>query len=221
MNTAKTTQSAADIISLVDHALKTSEKIVGSIEKAAQLPFITIFTRRITENCFQRAWYSKSGACQILAHIIDEFPLTWLHNNDYVIFSSLMFIIRDLCDEVSFGAVQDAKSCIGKLLDRLTGKAKRENETTKPLCCRILADLVKEIIAPSTTVRRFAHATLDKCAADMGCTVVQLIEQQQREKADILPICSKNGKMYLKSIPAQIGILDGIAEEIFSLALGW
>ena len=71
LNTAKTTQSAADIISLVDHALKTSEKIVGSVEKAAQLPFITIFTRRITENCFQRAWYSKSGACQILTHIID------------------------------------------------------------------------------------------------------------------------------------------------------
>ena len=44
---------------------------------------------------------------------------------------------------------------------------------------------------------------------DTLCTVVQLIEQQQREKADILPICSKNGKMYLKSIPAQIGILDG------------
>ena len=107
LNTAKTSQSAQDIIALINYALKVGERIVGSREKAAQLPFISIVTKRVTDNCYQRAWYAKSGACVILNYVIETFPLKWLHHLDYSIFSSLMFTIRDLCDEVSFGAVDE------------------------------------------------------------------------------------------------------------------
>ena len=60
LNTAKTSQSAQDIIALINYALKVGERIVGSREKAAQLPFISIVTKRVTDNCYQRAWYAKS-----------------------------------------------------------------------------------------------------------------------------------------------------------------
>ena len=218
LNTANTADASETIISLLEHALKIGVRIMGSHERATQLPFFSIISQRLIENCYRRPWYSKLGAATVLNFMIDTMPLSWLETNDCVIFGAFMFVIRDLFDQVSFGAVDFAKECIRKLLKKLINESRLNPKIEK--------DLVKELISASTVVRRFCQEMIRFVSAEQNVSVqdfikrykktfTELKEKSEKDK-DILPITPPHGKMFHQSIPLQIGILDGV---IFCLDL--
>ena len=191
---------------------------MGSHERATQLPFFSIISQRLIENCYRRAWYSKLGAATVLKYLIETMPLSWLETNDVVIFGAFMFIIRDLFDQVSFGAVDFAKECIEKLVIKLVTESK--------LNPKIEMDIVKELISASGVVRKFCQKMIRIVAHEQKCTVQDIIKRykkvftEQKDKIekdkDILPITPPHGKLFHRSVPLQIGILDGV---IFCLDL--
>ena len=204
MNTSNTEQTSEEIISLAKHALNQGTKIMGSLERCIMLPFFTVLSTRIMENCYRRAWYSKLGAVKVFNYLIDVMPISWAEDHAFKIFAALMFVVRDLCDEVSFGAVSFASDCIKKFINLLITKS------SKRLNKKILTELVREIVSASKLVRELSHTLLDEIAKQYEVTVVSLIKEQQEEKRDILAICPFiSGKMLHRSIPVQIGMLEG------------
>ena len=177
---------------------------MGSLERCIMLPFFTVLSTRIMENCYRRAWYSKLGAVKVFNYLIDVMPISWAEDHAFKIFAALMFVVRDLCDEVSFGAVSFASDCIKKFINLLITKS------SKRLNKKILTELVREIVSASKLVRELSHTLLDEIAKQYEVTVVSLIKEQQEEKRDILAICPFiSGKMLHRSIPVQIGMLEG------------
>ena len=201
------------MFALISVAFETAKGLLDDPTKAAKLPFFVIFAKKICEGCFQRAWFSKSSARHVISRLIDYMPSVWIceHGSDF--FHALLFIIRDLADEVSFGVVEETHDTLWKLVKSiLSVKPDKLSETAKD---RIVRELVREIISPSDVVRKFSQDTLHKVAKELNTTVTAIIKETIERHKDILAICpfKTSGKtyMYHKAIPLQIGILDGSA----------
>ena len=146
-------------------------------------------------------------------------PNVWIAEHGYELYSALVFIIRDLADEVAFGVVEDTHETLWKLIQIiLQTKAKdKQCETAQE---RIIRDLVREIISHSDVVRKFAQDALHKVAKELNTNVTAIIKEKVERYKDVLGIVpfGPSGKthMYHRAIPMQIGILEGSA---FGLAL--
>jgi hypothetical protein len=88
-----------------------------------------------------------------------------------------------MATEVSFGVVEDTLETLSKLVQKLVQiRPDKLAETTTE---KIFRELVKEIISPSDSVRKFSHDTLNKVAKEMSVSVKDIVDKHK----EVLAIC--------------------------------
>lgn len=203
---------ASAIFSLVKVGYETATLLLENGVKVTKLPFFVILAKKLQQICYERSWYVKAAARNVIDKLLDYLPKTWICEHSLELFKAMLFILRDLENEVSFGTVELTHKTLWKLIRHVVEVEKdKSNEIAKDA---LLKELVRDIISPFKIVREFAQKTLQKIAKEMSIETADIILDITEKHEGILDICplQKNkGPMYHKAIPIQIGILNGSA----------
>lgn len=100
--------------------------ILGSKERACQLPLFSYIVERLCACCYEQAWYAKLGGVVSIKFLMERLPLTWVLQNQQTFLKALLFVMMDLTGEVSNGAVAMAKTTLEQLLMRCATPLKDE-----------------------------------------------------------------------------------------------
>ncbi|XP_012223234.1 transformation/transcription domain-associated protein isoform X2 [Linepithema humile] len=192
--------------------LETATNILGSKERACQLPFMEYLAEKMYSLCYERAWYAKLGGCIAIKFLFERMATKWVLNHLFVFIKALIFVMMDLTDEVSNGAIDMAKENLEKMLrvcvnpDIQEGNAELIEARNKSLN-EVTRELVKQVTSPHTIVREQAMASLRQLAEIQNKSVTEVMEPHKDALADMIP----PKKHLLKHQPAnaQIGLLDG------------
>ncbi|KAL7979236.1 hypothetical protein Chor_015260 [Crotalus horridus] len=122
--------------------------ILGSKERACQLPLFSYIVERLCACCYEQAWYAKLGGVVSIKFLMERLPLIWVSN----------------------GAVAMAKTTLEQLLIRCATLLKEEEKTDEILTAQeksfhhVTHDLVREVTSPNSTVRKQAMHSLQVVA---------------------------------------------------------
>ncbi|KAJ7403601.1 Transformation/transcription domain-associated protein [Willisornis vidua] len=156
--------------------------ILGSKERACQLPLFSYIVERLCACCYEQAWYAKLGGVVSIKFLMERLPLIWVLQNQQTFLKALLFVMMDLTGEVSNGAVAMAKTTLEQLLIRCATPLKDEEKTEEILAAQeksfhhVTHDLVREVTSPNSTVRKQAMHSLQVLAQVTGKSVTVIME---------------------------------------------
>lgn len=192
--------------------LDTATNILGSKERACQLPFMGYLADRMCSLCYERSWYAKLGGCIAIKFLFERMATKWVLNRLFVFLKALIFVMTDLTDEVSNGAIDMAKDNLEKMLRVCVtpvipeGNAELIEAQNKSLF-EVTRELVKQVTSPHTIVREQAMASLRQLAEIQNKSVAEVMEPHKEVLADMIP--PRKHLLRHQSVTAQIGLMDG------------
>uniref|UniRef100_A0A8C5E214 Transformation/transcription domain-associated protein n=1 Tax=Gouania willdenowi TaxID=441366 RepID=A0A8C5E214_GOUWI len=187
--------------------------ILGSKERACQLPLFSYIVERLCACCYEQAWYAKLGGVVSIKFLMERLPLIWVLQNQLTFLKALLFVMMDLTGEVSNGAVAMAKTTLEQLLVRCATPLKDEEKTEELLTAQeksfhmVTHDLVREVTSPNSTVRKQAMHSLQVLAQVTGKTVTVIMEPHKEVLQDMVP--PKKHLLRHQPANAQIGLMEG------------
>lgn len=192
--------------------LDTATKILGSKERACRLPIIEYAADRMCMLCYERAWYTKLGGCIGIKFLTERMAIKWVLDHQFMFLRALIFVMMDLTDEVSNGAIDMAKTSLDRMIRICVdpsikeGNAELWDARNKGLH-DVTRELVRQVTSPHTIVREQAMASLRQLAEIQNKTVTEVMEPHKEVLADMIP----PRKHLLRHQPAnaQIGLMDG------------
>ncbi|XP_078728881.1 transformation/transcription domain-associated protein isoform X3 [Lampetra fluviatilis] len=187
--------------------------IMGSKERASQLPLFSYVVERLCACCYEQAWYAKQGGCVAIKFLMERLPLAWVLQHQYTFLKALLFVMMDLTGEVSSGAVAMATATLEQLLVRCASPLRDDERTAELVASQAKAlhaathELVREVTSPNQTVRVQAMRSLQVLARATGKSVADIMEPHKEVLQDMIP----PKKHLLKHQPAnaQIGLMEG------------
>lgn len=193
--------------------LDTAVAVLGSKERACQLPLCEYLVERMCSLCYDRAWYAKLGGCIAIKFLFEKMTLKWVFGHQYLLLKALLFVMMDLTGEVSSGAVDMAKTNLEKMLtlcgtlivpdgtnnDLIDAQKKSLHEVTQ--------ELVRQVTSPNTCVREQAMHSLEVLAKVSNKSVTEIMEPHKDILADMIP--PKKHLLRHQPVNAQIGLMDG------------
>jgi len=192
--------------------LDTATNILGSKERACQLPFMEYLADKMCSLCYERAWYAKLGGCIAIKFLFERMATKWVLNHLFLFLKALIFVMMDLTDEVSNGTIDMAKGNIEKMLRVCVNPVISEGNTelieaqNKSLY-EVTRELVKQVTSPHTIVREQAMASLRQLAEIQNKSVTEVMEPHKEVLADMIP--PRKHLLRHQSVTAQIGLMDG------------
>lgn len=192
--------------------LETATKILGSKERACQLPFMEYVAERMCSLCYERAWFAKLGGCIGIKFLFGRMATKWVLNHLFMFLKALLFVMMDLTEEVSNGAIDMAKENLEMMLRVCAdpgiqeGKAELIEAQNKSLY-EVTCELVRQVTSPHTIVREQAMASLRQLAEIQNKTVTEVMEPHKEALADMIP--PKKHILKHQPVNAQIGLMDG------------
>ncbi|KAL0100349.1 hypothetical protein PUN28_019603 [Cardiocondyla obscurior] len=194
--------------------LETATNILGSKERACQLPFMEYLAERMCSLCYERAWYAKLGGCIAIKFLFERMATKWVLNHLFVFLKALIFVMMDLTDEVSNGAIDMAKENLEKMLRVCVNPSIQEDkhnieliEAQNKSLYEVTRELVKQVTSPHTIVREQAMASLRQLAEIQNKSVTEVMEPHKEVLADMIP--PKKHLLRHQPTNAQIGLMDG------------
>nr|XP_020664456.1 transformation/transcription domain-associated protein [Pogona vitticeps] len=187
--------------------------ILGSKERACQLPLFSYIVERLCACCYEQAWYAKLGGVVSIKFLMERLPLIWVLQNQQTFLKALLFVMMDLTGEVSNGAVAMAKTTLEQLLIRCATPLKDEEKTEDILTAQeksfhhVTHDLVREVTSPNSTVRKQAMHSLQVLAQVTGKSVTVIMEPHKEVLQDMVP--PKKHLLRHQPANAQIGLMEG------------
>ncbi|XP_051928646.1 transformation/transcription domain-associated protein isoform X2 [Hippocampus zosterae] len=187
--------------------------ILGSKERACQLPLFSYIVERLCACCYEQAWYAKLGGVVSIKFLMERLPLIWVLQNQLTFLKALLFVMMDLTGEVSNGAVAMAKTTLEQLLVRCATPLKDEEKTEDLLTAQdksfhmVTHDLVREVTSPNSTVRKQAMHSLQVLAQVTGKSVTVIMEPHKEVLQDMVP--PKKHLLRHQPANAQIGLMEG------------
>ncbi|MBN3303926.1 TRRAP protein, partial [Amia calva] len=187
--------------------------ILGSKERACQLPLFSYIVERLCACCYEQAWYAKLGGVVSIKFLMERLPLIWVLQNQLTFLKALLFVMMDLTGEVSNGAVAMAKTTLEQLLVRCATPLKEEEKTVELLAAQdksfhmVTHDLVREVTSPNSTVRKQAMHSLQVLAQVTGKSVTIIMEPHKEVLQDMVP--PKKHLLRHQPANAQIGLMEG------------
>ncbi|XP_040922830.1 transformation/transcription domain-associated protein [Toxotes jaculatrix] len=187
--------------------------ILGSKERACQLPLFSYIVERLCACCYEQAWYAKLGGVVSIKFLMERLPLIWVLQNQLTFLKALLFVMMDLTGEVSNGAVAMAKTTLEQLLVRCATPLKDEEKTEELLAAQdksfhmVTHDLVREVTSPNSTVRKQAMHSLQVLAQVTGKSVTVIMEPHKEVLQDMVP--PKKHLLRHQPANAQIGLMEG------------
>lgn len=192
--------------------LETATKILGSKERACQLPLMEYVAEKMCSLCYERAWFAKLGGCIGIKFLFERMATKWVLNHLFVFLKALIFVMMDLTEEVSNGAIDMAKANLEKMLRVCVdpgiqeGSAELREAQNKSLY-EVTRELVRQVTSPHTIVREQAMASLRQLAEIQNKTVTEVMEPHKEVLADMIP--PKKHLLRHQPANAQIGLMDG------------
>ncbi|OWK61904.1 Transformation/transcription domain-associated protein [Lonchura striata] len=196
--------------------------ILGSKERACQLPLFSYIVERLCACCYEQAWYAKLGGVVSIKFLMERLPLIWVLQNQQTFLKALLFVMMDLTGEVSNGAVAMAKTTLEQLLIRCATPLKDEEKTEEILAAQeksfhhVTHDLVREVTSPNSTVRKQAMHSLQVLAQVTGKSVTVIMEPHK----ELLNLCEAEDAALMKLpcykslpslVPLRIAALNALA----------
>ncbi|XP_030195431.1 transformation/transcription domain-associated protein isoform X5 [Gadus morhua] len=187
--------------------------ILGSKERACQLPLFSYIVERLCACCYEQAWFAKLGGVVSIKFLMERLPLIWVLQNQLTFLKALLFVMMDLTGEVSNGAVAMAKTTLEQLLVRCATPLKEEEKTEELLAAQdksfhmVTHDLVREVTSPNSTVRKQAMHSLQVLAQVTGKSVTVIMEPHKEVLQDMVP--PKKHLLRHQPANAQIGLMEG------------
>ncbi|CAL9698862.1 unnamed protein product [Knipowitschia caucasica] len=187
--------------------------ILGSKERACQLPLFSYIVERLCACCYEQAWYAKLGGVVSIKFLMERLPLIWVLQNQLTFLKALLFVMMDLTGEVSNGAVAMAKTTLEQLLVRCATPLKDEEKSEELLAAQdksfhmVTHDLVREVTSPNSTVRKQAMHSLQVLAQVTGKSVTVIMEPHKEVLQDMVP--PKKHLLRHQPANAQIGLMEG------------
>uniref|UniRef100_A0A7N6B7B1 Transformation/transcription domain-associated protein n=1 Tax=Anabas testudineus TaxID=64144 RepID=A0A7N6B7B1_ANATE len=187
--------------------------ILGSKERACQLPLFSYIVERLCACCYEQAWYAKLGGVVSIKFLMERLPLIWVLQNQLTFLKALLFVMMDLTGEVSNGAVAMAKTTLEQLLVRCATPLKDEEKTEELLAAQdksfhmVTHDLVREVTSPNSSVRKQAMHSLQVLAQVTGKSVTVIMEPHKEVLQDMVP--PKKHLLRHQPANAQIGLMEG------------
>ncbi|KAK2495018.1 hypothetical protein MC885_001368, partial [Smutsia gigantea] len=187
--------------------------ILGSKERACQLPLFSYIVERLCACCYEQAWYAKLGGVVSIKFLMERLPLTWVLQNQQTFLKALLFVMMDLTGEVSNGAVAMAKTTLEQLLMRCATPLRDEERAEEIVAAQeksfhhVTHDLVREVTSPNSTVRKQAMHSLQVLAQVTGKSVTVIMEPHKEVLQDMVP--PKKHLLRHQPANAQIGLMEG------------
>nr|XP_057918223.1 transformation/transcription domain-associated protein isoform X2 [Doryrhamphus excisus] len=187
--------------------------ILGSKERACQLPLFSYIVERLCACCYEQAWYAKLGGVVSIKFLMERWPLIWVLQNQLTFLKALLFVMMDLTGEVSNGAVAMAKTTLEQLLVRCATPLKDEEKSEELQAAQdksfhmVTHDLVREVTSPNSTVRKQAMHSLQVLAQVTGKSVTVIMEPHKEVLQDMVP--PKKHLLRHQPANAQIGLMEG------------
>ena len=193
--------------------LDTAVAVLGSKERACQLPICEYLVERMCSLCYDRAWYAKLGGCIAIKFLFEKMTLKWVFAHQYVLLKALLFVMMDLTGEVSSGAVDMAKANLEKMLSYCgtpiipDGSNNDLIEAQRKSLHEVTQELVRQVTSPNTCVREQAMHSLEVLAKVSEKSVTEIMEPHRDILADMIP--PKKHLLRHQPVNAQIGLMDG------------
>ena len=193
--------------------LYTATDILGSKERACQLPLMEYLGEKMSSLCYERAWYAKLGGCIAIKLLFENMALKWVLEHQFSFLRALFYVMMDLTGEVSAGAVDMAKTHLERMLQVCGSPLEDPNNTEEMQAIQekslkeVTNELVRQVTSPNTTVREQAMHSLRVLAKLRGKGVTEVMEPHKEVLAEMVP----PKKHFLRHQPAnvQIGLMDG------------
>ncbi|GFN80649.1 transformation/transcription domain-associated protein [Plakobranchus ocellatus] len=193
--------------------IDTATTILGTKERACQLPLFEYVAEKMCDLCYLQAWYSKYGGCLAIKSLYERMSFKWVLEHQYTFLKALLYVINDLTNEVSSGAVELAQKCIDEML-RLCAQPLEGDDATPELIAaqkkslyEVARKLVPQVTCSNTLVRQQAMKSLKVLAEVTKTTVTEIMEPHKELVQDMVP----PKKLLLRHIAlvSQIGIMEG------------
>ncbi|CAL4066669.1 unnamed protein product, partial [Meganyctiphanes norvegica] len=193
--------------------MEAATDILGSKERACQLPLMEYLVEKMCGLCYERAWYAKLGGCIAIKFLFERMALKWVLEHQFAFLRALLFVMMDLTGEVSSGAVDMAKNNLERMLQVCGGPLEGESNTEemKQIQAKSLQDvtheLVRQVTSPNTTVREQAMQSLYVLAKLSSKNVTEVMQPHKDVLADMIP--PKKHPLRQQPANVQIGLMDG------------
>ncbi|XP_077979126.1 transformation/transcription domain-associated protein-like [Glandiceps talaboti] len=194
--------------------VETATTIMGTKERACQLPLFEYVVEKMCECCYHRAWYAKLGGCIAIKFLMEKMAIKWVLQHQFMCLKALLFVMMDLQGEVSSGALDMAKSNLESLLTKcatlLTDHSPIDHNLTavlKKSFHEVTHELVREVTSPNQTVREQAMHSLRVLAKVTKRSVTEIMEPHKDVLVDMIP--PKKHLLRHQPANAQIGLMDG------------
>lgn len=191
--------------------IKTATCVMGSKERACNLPLMQYLAEKMINLCYENSWYAKKGGCIALKYLCEQMSVTWLYSSLFSIIKAHLFIIRDLSDDVCSGTIDLAMTnlefILGKSVSNLV-ELNLANEDFNKGHKNIVNELVLQTSSPHALIRQVVTKSLRQIAAIQKITVAALLEPFKSFFAEMIVFSPT--KTYLRHQPlaTQIGILE-------------
>ncbi|KAJ3577545.1 hypothetical protein NPX13_g3024 [Xylaria arbuscula] len=196
--------------------------IIGSQNHVGRLPFFYHLTKTFCHACFEEEWYTKAGGTLGIKYLLDQVDLgeAWLSAKHLDLIRALMYVIKDMPQDLPEKTRGSAQVTLEILLRRITKNAKKEDalpaapappQAPRPPQPIRLAQLCMffndELSHMNKHVRGTARSSLEVIATATKSEIWELVEPHKDRL--LQPIYAKP----LRALPfaTQIGYIDAIA----------
>ncbi|RZF45958.1 hypothetical protein LSTR_LSTR008335 [Laodelphax striatellus] len=193
--------------------LQTATDILGSKERACQLPLMEYLAARMCSLCYDRAWYAKLGGCIAIEFLFEKMSASWVYHHLFVFVKAQLFVMLDLTGDphfVSSGAIDKAKNNLENMM-QLCKPVDPENKELladqNNALTEVLYELIRQITSPTVLLREQAIHLLKIFAKAQNKTITEIMTPHKVILADMLPPEKHLPK--LQTPNAKIGLLEG------------
>ncbi|CAB4061236.1 TRRAP [Lepeophtheirus salmonis] len=201
--------------------LDTAVNILGGKERACRLPLMEYLADRMCNLCYERAWYAKLGGCIAIKFLFERMDLLWVFQHQFSFLKALLFVMMDLTDEVSSGAVDMAKSNLEKMLTLCASPIEIPLNVTEPRRHQLMElqaiqtkslhdvihELVRQVTSPNIYVREHTMSSLQLLSKIQTKPITEIMEPHKDVLSDMIP--PKKHLLRHQPVNAQIGLMDG------------
>ncbi|KAI0913375.1 FAT domain-containing protein [Ustulina deusta] len=194
--------------------------IFGGQNHVGRLSFFTHLSKTFCHACFEEEWYTKAGGTLGIKYLLDQVELgdTWLVSKHLEFIRALMYVIKDMPQDLPEKTRSSAQITLEVLLRRITKNVKKEDALPAPIqpgqpqsrhirLAQICMFFNDELSHMNKHVRGTARSSLEIIANAAKAEIWELVEPHKDRL--LSPIYAKP----LRALPfaTQIGYIDAIA----------
>ena len=213
----------------IQELYKSTAIIFGSESNVGRLPLFTHLSSTFCHSCYEEEWFTKTGGSLGINFLLTEldFGDNWITSKQNEFIRALMYVIKDMPQDLPEKTRCLAQTSLEVLLQRITKDIKKEDAlpvtaqpgqapVKQPRLAQICMQLNNELSHMNKFVRGTARKSLELIAKAADCEVWELVEPYKDRF--LQPIYSKP----LRALPfsIQIGYINAMTYHM-SLKNDW